>query len=97
MEQLFQIEPFKNATKHEVPQMLSDHPNDQHRIDALTKHMNANPSVFKKYTAIGTRRPPSLSRRAPRLSSSGKRHRECLTVVLKSNSKGEKQSWIECW
>src|SRR5499433_665410 len=41
---------FKNAQKHEIPQMLSDHPNDQNRIDALTKHMNGNPSVFGKYS-----------------------------------------------
>src|SRR5262252_10140598 len=44
------FEDFKNAQKHEVPQMLSDHPSDQNRIDALTKHMNGNPSVFGKYT-----------------------------------------------
>ena len=41
---------FKNAQKHEVPQMLSDHPSDQNRVDALTKHMNGNPSVFGKYS-----------------------------------------------
>jgi len=41
---------FKNAQKHQIPQMLSDHPNDQHRIDALTKHMGDNPSVFGKYS-----------------------------------------------
>jgi len=44
------FEDFKNATKHEVPQMLSDHPSDQNRVDALTKHMNGNPSVFGKYS-----------------------------------------------
>jgi len=44
------FEDFKNAQKHEIPQMLSDHPNDQHRIDALTKHMGGNPSVFGKYS-----------------------------------------------
>ena len=50
MEQLFQIEPFKNARAHEIPQMLSDHPSDQNRIDALTKHMSANTSTFGKYS-----------------------------------------------
>src|SRR6516225_8423968 len=29
---------FKNAQKHEVPQMLSDHPSDQNRVDALEQH-----------------------------------------------------------
>src|SRR5215510_13446876 len=44
------FEDFKNAQKHEIPQMFSDHPNDQHRVDALTKHMSGNPSVFGKYS-----------------------------------------------
>src|SRR5215470_10267424 len=40
------FEDFKNAQKHEIPQMLSDHPNDQNRVNAPTKHMKDNPSVF---------------------------------------------------
>jgi predicted Zn-dependent protease len=40
---------FKNAKKEEVPQLLSDHPNDQNRIDALEKHFRQNPAVFKKF------------------------------------------------
>ena len=42
---------FKNARKGEIPQLLSDHPNDQHRIDALEKHLRDNPSAFASYSA----------------------------------------------
>ena len=41
---------FKNARKGEIPQLLSDHPNDQNRINAVTKHIRDNPSTFAKYT-----------------------------------------------
>jgi predicted Zn-dependent protease len=44
---LFQY--FKNANKEEVPQLLSDHPNDQNRVDALERHFRKNPSVFNKF------------------------------------------------
>jgi len=44
------FEDFKNAQAHEIPQMLSDHPSDQNRINALTKHMTGNPSTFGKYS-----------------------------------------------
>ena len=40
---------FKDATTDQVPQLLSDHPNDQNRIDALEEHFRKNPSVFKKF------------------------------------------------
>ena len=40
---------FKNAKPEEVPQLLSDHPNDQSRIEALEQHFRKNPSVFKKF------------------------------------------------
>ena len=40
---------FKNARKGEIPQLLSDHPNDQHRIDAVEKHLRDNPSTFASY------------------------------------------------
>jgi len=40
---------FKNAKPEEVPQLLSDHPNDQNRIDGLEQHFRRNPSVFKKF------------------------------------------------
>ncbi|HXY13644.1 MAG TPA: M48 family metalloprotease [Terriglobales bacterium] len=40
---------FKDAKPDELPQLLSDHPNDQNRIDALEQHFRKNPSVFNKF------------------------------------------------
>ena len=40
---------FKNANPKEIPQLLSDHPDDQNRIDALERHFKQNPSVFGKF------------------------------------------------
>jgi len=40
---------FKSARTEEVPQLLSDHPNDQNRVNALERHFRRNPSVFKKF------------------------------------------------
>lgn len=40
---------FKNAKPEELPQFLSDHPDDQNRIDALEQHFRKNPSVFSKF------------------------------------------------
>jgi hypothetical protein len=37
---------FKSATKLEVPQLLSDHPSDQARVDALEKHFKADAATF---------------------------------------------------
>jgi predicted Zn-dependent protease len=45
------FEDFKDADAHQVPQILSDHPNDQNRVDALERHFRKNPSVFKKFDA----------------------------------------------
>ncbi len=41
---------FKNATPNEIPQLLSDHPDDQNRIDALEQHFRKDPSVFAKFS-----------------------------------------------
>lgn len=41
-----------------MPQLLSDHPSDQHRIDAVEKHMRDNPSVFAKYNRDQTSATP---------------------------------------
>jgi predicted Zn-dependent protease len=42
---------FSSANTKQVPELLSDHPNDQHRIDALKKHFRQNPSVFGKFNS----------------------------------------------
>jgi predicted Zn-dependent protease len=41
---------FKDARPGEMPSLLSDHPNDQQRIDALTQHFAANPAVFGRFS-----------------------------------------------
>ncbi len=40
---------FQNADTNQIPQLLSDHPNDQNRVDALEQHFRKNPSVFGKF------------------------------------------------
>lgn len=40
---------FANADPHQLPQLLSDHPDDQHRINTLKRHFRQNPSVFGKF------------------------------------------------
>ena len=40
---------FKEANPNQLPQLLSDHPDDQNRIDALEQHFRQNPSVFAKF------------------------------------------------
>src|SRR6516165_8977427 len=37
---------FKSARLNEIPQLLSDHPGHQSRINALEHHFSQNPSVF---------------------------------------------------
>jgi len=41
---------FKNARPGEMPSLLSDHPDDQQRINALTQHFAANPDVFGRFS-----------------------------------------------
>ena len=41
---------FKGANIGEMPQLLSDHPNDQNRVDALERHFRSTPWVFKKFS-----------------------------------------------
>lgn len=40
---------FENSNQPQVPQLLSDHPNDQNRINALERHFRKNPAVFAKF------------------------------------------------
>jgi predicted Zn-dependent protease len=40
---------FDNAKMGQVPQLLSDHPGNQERVDALKRHFRKNPSVFGKF------------------------------------------------
>lgn len=43
------FEEFKDANPDEIPQLLSDHPDDQNRIDALEHHFRQNPAIFSKF------------------------------------------------
>lgn len=40
---------FKSANPDALPQLLSDHPNDQNRIDALEAHFRRDPAVFARF------------------------------------------------
>jgi predicted Zn-dependent protease len=40
---------FENSNLAEPPEILSDHPNDAHRIQALEQHFKADPATFAKY------------------------------------------------
>ena len=37
---------FENANLQQPPEILSDHPNDQHRVAALEQHFRERPAVF---------------------------------------------------
>ena len=43
------LQDFQNSDLPQVPQLLSDHPNDQNRINALERHFRQNPTVFARY------------------------------------------------
>jgi predicted Zn-dependent protease len=40
---------FDNAQLGQVPQLISDHPSNQNRVEALKQHFRKNPSVFAKF------------------------------------------------
>ena len=42
---------FKNTQPDQLPQLLSDHPNDQNRIDTVEQHFRENPSTFAKFSS----------------------------------------------
>ena len=42
---------FSNANLKTPPEMLSDHPNDAHRIEALEAHFRANPALFGEFSS----------------------------------------------
>ncbi len=57
---------FQNADTAQVPQLLSDHPGNQNRVNALERHFRRNPSVFGKFDSDPrSARPISVSKNAP--------------------------------
>jgi beta-barrel assembly-enhancing protease len=41
---------FDAAENVQVPQLLSDHPNSAHRVEALEQHFRSNPAVFASFS-----------------------------------------------
>src|SRR5258707_3194345 len=57
---------FKNARTKEIPQLLSDHPNDQNRVKAFERHFNNDPSVFGRFdSSPDTATPFSVEKNTP--------------------------------
>src|SRR5262245_44128649 len=42
---------FDKADTAHVPQLLSDHPDNPHRVRALTQHFHSNPAVFASFSS----------------------------------------------
>jgi len=52
---------FESADTAQVPQLLSDHPDNPHRVAALERHFRDNPSTFGGFSADArTARPLSV-------------------------------------
>lgn len=43
------FEDFDNANLGQVPQLISDHPSNQNRVEALEQHFRKQPSIFAKF------------------------------------------------
>ena len=57
---------FKSAEPNQLPALLSDHPNDQYRIDVLQQHFRENPSIFGKFSSDSkSAKPLSVPKDAP--------------------------------
>jgi predicted Zn-dependent protease len=57
---------FQYAGKGNVPQLLSDHPNNPNRVKALERHFRENPSVFGKFSSdLKSAKPLSVPKSAP--------------------------------
>jgi len=57
---------FQSAKTRKIPQILSDHPNNQNRVNALERHFRENPSVFGKFSSDPkTAKPISVPKNAP--------------------------------
>jgi beta-barrel assembly-enhancing protease len=60
------LQDFRNANTGQVPELLSDHPNDQHRVNALEQHFRKDPSVFGKFNSDPNSATPfSVPKHAP--------------------------------
>lgn len=57
---------FSNVNMDTPPEILTDHPNDQHRIAALEQHLKDNPALFARYNGDRRRATPlHIKKNAP--------------------------------
>jgi hypothetical protein len=57
---------FDAADTAHVPQLLSNHPDNPHRVAELKRHFRANPSVFGSFSAdVKTAKPFVVPKNAP--------------------------------
>jgi len=57
---------FENADVRQIPQLLSDHPNNKNRVAALEQHFRENPAVFGKFNPDRTSATPfAATKKAP--------------------------------
>jgi len=57
---------FESADAAQVPQLLSDHPDNAHRVEALKRHFHENPSVFGRFSSDArSARPLVVPKHAP--------------------------------
>ncbi len=57
---------FDKADIAQVPQLLSDHPDNPHRVEALKEHFRERPAVFGSFPSDPTRaRPFVVPKNAP--------------------------------
>ncbi|HVP34223.1 MAG TPA: M48 family metallopeptidase [Steroidobacteraceae bacterium] len=57
---------FDNADVAQLPQLLSDHPSNQNRVDALEQHFRQNPAAFGAFNPDSNSATPfAVSKRAP--------------------------------
>jgi len=59
---------FTDAKLAQPPEILSDHPNNQHRVEALEEHFRKDPSVFGKFNSNPKSATPiSVPKKAPEI------------------------------
>lgn len=57
---------FKDARTKQIPQLLSDHPSDQNRMDALQRHFKSDSAVFGRFDPeLRSATPFEAPKRAP--------------------------------
>ena len=55
------LQDFEAADTAQVPQLLSDHPDNAHRVQALKEHFRGNPKVFASFSADASSAKPFVA------------------------------------